>query len=185
MICSAELGSALKARFPVAEAKDFVFTSTPPAIERPFPDVTFLSVHFSFNTRQGPSFGLANLVWEDMEWKAWTCFTLLEGIHGHPQVVGAHRKRGTHNDTMSYDERRVEECEFKDMDPQVLIGQCGDHSHLADRIVGGGHNGLALAAQLNTLGVHNLVIDKQKRVGDNWRLRYRSATLSETRPARY
>ena len=43
--------------------------------------------------------------------------------------------------------------------------------------MGGGHNGLALAAQLNTMGIHNLVIDKQKRVGDNWRLRYRWDTL--------
>jgi len=42
-----------------------------------------------------------------------------------------------------------------------------------DISVGGGHNGLAAAAQLNTLGVSNLVIDTYKRVGDNWRLRYR------------
>lgn len=45
--------------------------------------------------------------------------------------------------------------------------------------VGGGHNGLALAAQLNTVGVSNLVVDKQKRVGDNWRLRYRSLSLHD------
>jgi cation diffusion facilitator CzcD-associated flavoprotein CzcO len=46
-------------------------------------------------------------------------------------------------------------------------------------VVGGGHNGLALAAQLNTLGVSNLVIDKQQRVGDNWRLRYKSLSLHD------
>jgi heterodisulfide reductase subunit A-like polyferredoxin len=74
--------------------------------------------------------------------------------------VGAHRARGTHNDKLSYDERRDEEGEFLDSDPEVLI-------------VGGGHNGLALAAQLNSFGVRSLVIDRQKRVGDNWRLRYR------------
>jgi cation diffusion facilitator CzcD-associated flavoprotein CzcO len=43
--------------------------------------------------------------------------------------------------------------------------------------VGGGHNGLALAAQLNALGVSSLTLDKQKRVGDNWRLRYKSLSL--------
>ena len=112
----------MQARFPVAEAKDFVFSTTAPALEHPFPDVTFLSVHFNFNTRLGPCFGIANLVWEDEGWKAWTCFTLLEGIHGHPQITGAHRRRGAHNDKMSYDERRKEESEFKDKDPQVLIG---------------------------------------------------------------
>ena len=91
-------------------------------MEEPFPDVTRLSVHFDFVARLGPAFGIANLVWEDGTWKAWTCFTLLEGIHGHPQIVGAQRKMGTHNDKMSYDERRKQECDFKDFDPQVLIG---------------------------------------------------------------
>jgi hypothetical protein len=33
-------------------------------------------------------------------------FTLLEGIEGVPQTVGATRKRGTHNDELSY------ECTF-------------------------------------------------------------------------
>lgn len=46
-------------------------------------------------------------------------------------------------------------------------------------VVGGGHNGLATAAQLKSLGVSALVIDKQKRVGDNWRLRYKSLSLHD------
>jgi cation diffusion facilitator CzcD-associated flavoprotein CzcO len=40
-------------------------------------------------------------------------------------------------------------------------------------IVGAGHNGLATAAQLKSMGLDALVVDSQKRVGDNWRLRYR------------
>jgi cation diffusion facilitator CzcD-associated flavoprotein CzcO len=48
---------------------------------------------------------------------------------------------------------------------------------MSGKTVGGGHNGLALAAQLNAIGVDNLVIDKQSRVGDNWRLRYKSLSL--------
>lgn len=38
---------------------------------------------------------------------------------------------------------------------------------------------MAAAAQLNTLGVSNLVIDTYKRVGDNWRLRYSSLSLHD------
>lgn len=49
----------------------------------------------------------------------------------------------------------------------------------AHAAVGGGHNGLAAAAQLNTLGVQTLVIDRQKRVGDNWRTRYKSLSLHD------
>jgi cation diffusion facilitator CzcD-associated flavoprotein CzcO len=43
-------------------------------------------------------------------------------------------------------------------------------------LVGAGHNGLATAAQLKSMGLDALVVDSQKRVGDNWRLRYRYVT---------
>lgn len=94
-----------------------------PALEHPFPDVTFLSIHFDFKTATGPAYGVAALVWEDTAWKAFTVFTLLEGIHGHPQTVGGTRKRGTHNDELSYDDRRAAEREFKNSSPDVLIGE--------------------------------------------------------------
>ena len=113
----------MQARFPVVKARNFVFAQTQPEITHPFDDVTLLTLHFSFDTELGPCYGVAHLAWEDTAWKAFTAFTLLEGIHDHPQVVGAHRKRGTHNDKMSYDERREEEAEFRDEDPQVLIGE--------------------------------------------------------------
>lgn len=45
--------------------------------------------------------------------------------------------------------------------------------------VGAGHNGLSLAARLKALGTNALVIDKQKRTGDNWRLRYKSLSLHD------
>ena len=122
-IRTANIAPAASARFPIARATDFVFAETAPAIGHPFEDVTLLTLHFTFNTATGPAYGVAHLAYETDAWKAFTCFTLLEGIHGHPQVVGAHRKRGTHNDRMSYDERRAEEQEFKDEDPQVLIGK--------------------------------------------------------------
>jgi hypothetical protein len=135
-----------QAVFPKVGARDFVFGLKEPHLEHPFPDVSFLTVYFEFATNIGPASGIARLVYEDVAWKAFTVFTLLEGVQDHPQRVGAHRARGTHNDKLSYYERRDEEGE---------------------------HNGLALAAQLNSFGVRSLVIDRQKRVGDNWRLRYR------------
>jgi hypothetical protein len=49
--------------------------------------------------------------------------TLLEGIHGHAARVGADRARGSHNDKMSYDARREQECEFINRDPEVLISK--------------------------------------------------------------
>ncbi|ORY30774.1 hypothetical protein BCR39DRAFT_558455 [Naematelia encephala] len=154
--------------FPIVKARDFTFAKQLPSIDHPFEDVTFLSIHFDFKTETGPCYGIANLVYiaDEQKWKAFTVFTLLEGVEGHDAKAGAHRPRGSHNDRLSYDERRAEEVEFTNSSPEVLI-------------IGGGHNGLAAAAQLNSLGITNLVIDKQKRVGDNWRLRYRSLSLHD------
>ena len=44
-------------------------------------------------------------------------------------------------------------------------------------IVGGGHAGLSAAARLGQLGIDTLVVDKEERIGDNWRLRYRALML--------
>ncbi|KAG7530601.1 hypothetical protein FFLO_04903 [Filobasidium floriforme] len=165
-IRTSNISEAAKARFPVVKARNFVFAETEPALSQPFDDVSFIDLFFEFETELGPCSGIAHLSYEDKEWKAFTCFTLLEGIHGFPQKVGAHRPRGSHNDKLSYDEKRAMENEFRDKDPEVLI-------------IGGGHNGLAAASQLNTLGVQTLVIDRQKRVGDNWRTRYKSLSLHD------
>jgi hypothetical protein len=100
-----------QAVFPKVGARDFVFGLKEPHLEHPFPDVSFLTVYFEFATNIGPASGIARLVYEDVAWKAFTVFTLLEGVQDHPQRVGAHRARGTHNDKLSYDERRDEEGE--------------------------------------------------------------------------
>src|SRR3954469_17964934 len=46
-------------------------------------------------------------------------------------------------------------------------------------IVGGGHNGLMLAARLKRLGVPALVIDALEKPGDGWRARYDSLYLHD------
>ena len=44
-------------------------------------------------------------------------------------------------------------------------------------IVGGGQAGLSIAARLKALGVDTLIVDRNQRIGDNWRRRYHSLTL--------
>lgn len=48
-------------------------------------------------------------------------------------------------------------------------------------ILGGGQAGLGVAGRLHTLGVSYVVLDKNARVGDSWRNRYRSARLHTIR----
>ena len=43
--------------------------------------------------------------------------------------------------------------------------------------VGAGHNGLALSARLQALGVKTLIVERNARVGDNWRNRYEALSL--------
>jgi cation diffusion facilitator CzcD-associated flavoprotein CzcO len=56
---------------------------------------------------------------------------------------------------------RVRDQNMEDVEPAVLI-------------VGGGQCGLIMAARLNMLDISVLVIEKNERVGDNWRNRYES-----------
>lgn len=111
-----------QAVFPLVSAKDFALGPTAPAFEQPYPDVTFLTLHFTFNTTTGSCFGLTRLVFDTDAWRSFTVFTLLEEIVGHPRRIGERRIRGAHNDKMSYDERREIETEFEDRSPDVLIG---------------------------------------------------------------
>jgi len=46
-------------------------------------------------------------------------------------------------------------------------------------IIGGGHSGLEVAARLKYLGVRTLVVEKNARIGDNWRNRYEALCLHD------
>ena len=59
---------------------------------------------------------------------------------------------------------RVKQQRYAGRNPQVLI-------------VGGGQSGLALAARLKQMDVDCLIVERNDRVGDNWRNRYHSLTL--------
>jgi thioredoxin reductase len=100
--------------------------------------------------------------------KAWTLFTGLDQIKGHEERIGNARPTGQ---SYSRDFRgpnwldlRKAAAEYTDRDPVVLV-------------VGGGQAGLSIAARLTQLGVDTLIVDREARVGDNWRKRYHALTL--------
>jgi hypothetical protein len=153
--------------FPGSAAKDFTLVPTlQPKLETPFPDVAFVRAHFTFTGDVGPGYGTVSLVHDSGAWKAWTLTTELEGVNGIKQQVGDDRRYGRHNDTMPYDSRRAMETEMEGVQPDILI-------------IGAGHNGLAVAALATSWGLDPLVIDKEERLGDNWRKRYASLSLHD------
>jgi len=100
--------------------------------------------------------------------RVWLMLTSLQELHGFEERRGANRPTGTQYSTQFagdnwLDERRKQQA-FEGVDPEVVI-------------VGGGQGGLILAARLKQVGIEALVIEKNARVGDNWRHRYHSLTL--------
>ncbi|MET0764862.1 MAG: NAD(P)/FAD-dependent oxidoreductase [Blastococcus sp.] len=143
------------------------------AVEEP-PDEAdgVTTVWFTFQTAVGRGRGMARLVEEAGETKAWTFLTALQELKGHEEPRGARRPMGAEHGVkkkrLTWLERRQrEEAELgTSVQPYVLV-------------VGGGQGGIALGARLRQLGVPSLVVDKHPRPGDQWRGRYKSLCLHD------
>ena len=126
---------------------------------------------FRFENAEGRGSGILRLIPDAADGnrlKAWTLLTALEELKGFEEQIGTARPRGN---AYSRDFRgpnwldlRKAAIEYADRDPVVLI-------------VGGGHSGLAIAARLTQLQVDTLIVDRELRIGDNWRNRYHALTL--------
>jgi cation diffusion facilitator CzcD-associated flavoprotein CzcO len=126
---------------------------------------------FRFETAEGRCSGVVRLtpVANDGDTlKAWTLLTALDEIKGFEEQVGRLRPKG---ESYSRDFRgpnwldlRKSAAEYIERDPVVLV-------------VGGGQGGLSIAARLTQLHVDTLIVDREQRIGDNWRNRYHALTL--------
>ncbi|MBR0896899.1 NAD(P)/FAD-dependent oxidoreductase [Bradyrhizobium tropiciagri] len=126
---------------------------------------------FKFETATGRGHGIVRLIpdaADDDRLKAWTLLTAIEELKGFEEQQGHTRPRGQ---AYSRDFRgpnwldlRKASTQYADRDPAVLV-------------VGGGQAGLAIAARLQALKIDALIVDREARVGDNWRKRYHALTL--------
>jgi putative flavoprotein involved in K+ transport len=94
----------------------------------------------------------------------------MDELKGFEEQLGPRRDKGVSHgeqrDRQTWLERREAEREFTASEPQALV-------------IGGGQGGLTIAARLGQLGVDTLVVERNARVGDNWRNRYRSLVLHD------
>ncbi|MET4798458.1 NAD(P)-binding domain-containing protein [Bradyrhizobium sp. LB11.1] len=126
---------------------------------------------FNFETAFGRGSGIVRLVPDAGDrdrLKAWTLLTALDELKGFEEQLGTSRPRGQ---AYSRDFRgpnwldlRNASRDYADRDPTVLV-------------VGGGQAGLAIAARLKQLQIDTLIVDREARIGDNWRKRYHALTL--------
>ena len=126
---------------------------------------------FKFETSQGRGHGIIRLIPDADDGgrlKGWTLLTALEELKGFEEQIGPARPRGQ---SYSRDfrgpnwlDQREASLAYADRDPVVLV-------------VGGGHAGLSIAARLKQLSIDTLIVDRERRIGDNWRKRYHALTL--------
>lgn len=103
-------------------------------------------------------------------WKALTLSFTMDSLKQYPEIAGKSRPLGvtrgapaTHKNWL---EDRAEQASFPSGHADVII-------------VGAGHSGLMLAARLKRLGVSALLVAREKRLGDSWRLRYKTLVLHD------
>ncbi|EPS95682.1 FAD/NAD-binding domain-containing protein [Fomitopsis schrenkii] len=134
-------------------------------LKQPYPDLAWVQALFDFETNVGTGSGVVRLVpTASGEWKAFTLYTTLDELKGFPEKTGPQREfLPNHGKWLNL---REEERSFSKGDPAVLI-------------VGGGQSGLEAAARLKMLGVPTLVVERQNRIGDQWRYRYEALCLHD------
>jgi hypothetical protein len=128
-----------------------------------------IEAFFRFETAEGRGNGILRLLPEEKNApRAWTLLTALDELKGHEETVGKARPKG---ESYSRDFRgpnwldlRKSTAAYAGRDPAVLV-------------VGGGQAGLSIAARLAQLQVDALIVDREPRIGDNWRKRYHALTL--------
>ena len=152
---------------PIAQARSFTLAEghvPPRRVTRTQTQV--IEAIFQFETRVGRCQGVLRLPVDQPE-AAWTISTSLRELKGYEEPVGDNRPDGSNTRIFggqAWAERRALEQSFEYREPQVLI-------------VGGGHNGLVMAARLRMLGVESLIVEKLPKVGDVWRKRYAALAL--------
>ncbi|KZT62299.1 FAD/NAD(P)-binding domain-containing protein [Calocera cornea HHB12733] len=149
-------------------------TQVPPMIQQPWEDVSWLMLVFGFSTKAGTGSGVVRLVYDHAAlsassgespgaWKAYTIYTNLESLHNAPEAIGPLRNPyPNHGQWLS---ALAAALSFPE-DPEVLI-------------IGAGQSGLDVAVRLKVLGVSALCVERQERVGDQWRGRYEALCLHD------
>ncbi|KDQ16814.1 hypothetical protein BOTBODRAFT_30708 [Botryobasidium botryosum FD-172 SS1] len=134
-------------------------------------ELTFIQAAFSFETPIAHGQGVVRLNQDPTtkQWLALTFYTGIEELKGYPEHVGPLRPKNTQaerEDRKTWKTHRAESVAYENRDPEVLI-------------IGGGQSGLTAAARLGQLDIDTLIIERNPRIGDNWRNRYDFLTLHD------
>jgi putative flavoprotein involved in K+ transport len=96
----------------------------------------------------------------------WTLLTTMQALKGYEFSRPFGAKHGERQGEPNWAEERESE-----------LAELGVTNQPYVLIIGAGQNGLSLGARLRQLNVPTLIVEKNERVGDNWRERYRTLCL--------
>ena len=126
---------------------------------------------FRFETAAGRGSGVVRLLPNadgHAGLRAWTLLTALDEIKGHAEQLGGSRPSGSAYAREfrgpNWLDTRTAAAAYTDRDPAVVV-------------VGAGQAGLCAAARLGQLQIDTLIVDRERRIGDNWRDRYHALVL--------
>lgn len=157
----------LKDTHPIAKPSNFTLRTNSIELKRPYPDIAWIEAIFDFDITVGKGSGVVHLVPTNSSgtiWKAYLLYTNLEELKGFPERTGELRDSVPNHG--KWPAKRQREIEFLDVEPAVVI-------------IGAGQSGLETAARLKLLDVPALVVDRQARIGDQWRGRYEALCLHD------
>ncbi|KAK9350907.1 hypothetical protein V1523DRAFT_418322 [Lipomyces doorenjongii] len=145
--------------FPITKATNFKFLKPEPNVARPYPDFAQLQFIVSFETDRFFASAVINSVLTKKGWKIYTMHTVAETLKQFPEVPAAD---GHMTGAISWEKQRAMDIDAAN--PEILI-------------IGGGQNGLALAARCKALGMDSLIIERDAEIGDVWKKRYEYLSL--------
>lgn len=145
--------------FPHTKATNFKFLKPSPKVDRPYPDYAQLQFVVSFETEVVVASAVVNAVLTKYGWRIYFMHTVAEKLIQFPEVGP---NDGHMTGAISWEKQRVLDVDAAN--PEVLI-------------IGGGQNGLAMAARCKALGMDSLIIERSEKVGDIWRKRYEYLSL--------
>ncbi|KAI6115931.1 FAD/NAD(P)-binding domain-containing protein [Pisolithus sp. B1] len=122
-------------------------------LQTPFEDLAWIQGYFTFDTTVGHASGIFRLV-PLAKWFMERAYEKI-GPSSHPEEI-----YGESAEARKREQERLEE------EPSVII-------------VSGGQSGLDAAVRLKALGVNALIIERNERIGDNWRNRYAALRLHD------
>lgn len=162
MYMNKNIGKTQPSHFRLHQSGNFT-----PSIAKPSDGLAWIQSMFDFETKTGRGSGMLRIAQGiDGIWKGHMMYTVLKELRDSEEQTGHRRQHGGNNSLLggamkgNWLDRRQRQLDFLDEDPEVLV-------------IGAGQAGLNLAARLQAMGMSCLIVDKNSRIGDNWRHRYR------------